>query len=136
MIKALGRALEKLTHNKGTIQFNGKVIKIPSGKSISIINGQIFVDGVLYTDGDFDKRTILVIDGTITNLKCDQSVSVNGDVGSIESLGSVGCDNVKGNINSKGSVNCDAVTGSVYAGGSVNCDRVSGSVTARFVNHD
>lgn len=101
------------------IQINGKTYQ---GRSVSIVNNRVVIDGIDVTDKDMPK-TIL-------------DIHVTGDLVSLETTASVSCENVQGDVIAKGSVNCDDIKGSVYASGSVNCSRVGGNVRARgSVNH-
>lgn len=76
-----------------------------SGNSISINNGIIKVDGKTIKNGLQGSLTV-VVNGDVESLKCDGSVTVNGNVNNFIDCG--------------GSAK---VTGDVDAGGSVNCSR-------------
>lgn len=85
------------------------------GKSISIRNGVVTIDGVAQ-DGTLNGVVeVRVIEGVLGRLDCDASVT---------------CGPVSGDVSAGGSVTCDAVGGSVSAGGSVTCDDVRGGVSA------
>jgi len=86
-----------------------------SGRSVSIINGRVIIDGVAQGGTLSGVVEIKITEGVLAELKTDASVS---------------CGSVTGNVSAGGSVNCDRVGGSVTAGGSVNCDDVGGSVSA------
>ena len=88
-----------------------------SGRSVSITNGQVVIDGVIVTKVP-DNVMSVEIKGTIDTLNCDRSVNVNGKI--------------MGNVTANGSVNCDDVGGNVVANGSVNCDRVYGTVKSNI----
>lgn len=111
---------------------NGKTINVPSGRSVSVINGVVIVDGVRYGEQDFGKDIleIKVTEGTIENLTSDRSITCLNVSGNIIAKGSVTCGNIGGNVDSTGSVTCDRINGSVRANGSVVCDNVGGDVTA------
>lgn len=104
---------------------NGRTIHVPAGKSVSVINNQVFVDGVLFTDQDNPVNIVnVVIEGNVGELKADGGVEVKGNVeGSIKCEGSVNCGDVKGDVKAGGSVNCGNVGGNLKAGGSVNCNK-------------
>lgn len=116
------------------VRVNGKRIDIPNGYSVSIINGDVFVDGRRYTENENLKQVNIVIEGGCDSLQvdsCDQ-VEVKGDVrGVLKAGGNV---IVHGNAHNKvdagGSIHCGDVGGDVDAGGSVTCGNVSGSIDA------
>ncbi|MBR0488197.1 hypothetical protein IJJ39_00765 [Candidatus Saccharibacteria bacterium] len=116
------------------VRVNGKRINIPNGHSVSIINGDVFVDGRRYTENENLKQVNIVIEGSCDSLRvysCNQ-VEVKGDVrGVLEAGGSV---IVHGNAHNKvdagGDIHCGDVGGDVDAGGSVTCGIVSGSIDA------
>lgn len=116
------------------ISVNGKRISIPNGHSVSIINGDVFVDGRRYTDNENLKQVNIVIEGGCDSLQVDSCdrVEVKGDVRGVLKAG--GAVIVHGNalnkVDAGGSVTCGDVSGNVDAGGSVNCGNVSGSVDA------
>lgn len=99
-----------------TMRINGKTYNIPNGKSISMINGSVYVDGKLLTDAP-DLSGVLEIkwDGELASLTTDLSVS---------------CDNVSGDVHAGQHVTCGRVEGSVNANGHVTCGRVVGDVKA------
>lgn len=74
------------------------------GNSVSIINGNVIIDGVVQGQTVPRHIEIRVVEGTLHNLTTDESVN---------------CNNVTGDVTAGGSVNCDDVGGSVTAGGSV-----------------
>ena len=100
-----------------------------SGNNVSIINGQVIIDGVVQDDTLSGKVRIEVV-GRLNHLTTDATVTCQTVEGDIKAGGSVNCSDVGGSITANGSVNCDSVRGSVSAGGSVNCEDVGGSVTA------
>lgn len=113
---------------------NGKRINVPNGHSVSIINGDVIVDGKSYTDNKDLKEINIVIEGDCGSLKVDSCnrVEVGRDVaGDIRAGGSVVVHGaVQKNIDAGGSVTCANVGGDVDAGGSVTCGNISGSVDA------
>lgn len=100
------------------ITINGKQY---FGKSVSVTNGEVIVDGKRVTDHGAKNgvMTIKVIDGEVGNIVCDGSVNCDNIAGSVRAGGSVNCDDVGGDVTAGGSVNCDDVGGNVHAGGSV-----------------
>jgi len=99
-----------------TITIDGKTF---TGRSVTIINGRVTIDGQLQ-DGTLQGVVeIRITEGVLHDLHTDASV-VCGEVGgSVTAGGSVNADDVLGSVTAGGSVNCDAVGGSVMAGGSV-----------------
>lgn len=94
------------------IRINGKSYQ---GNSISIIDGEVIIDGKRQDSIEGTDPTRIVVEGDLKSLQCH---------------GSVNCDDVHGNVVAGGAVNCDDVFGDVRAGGSVNCDKVRGGVYA------
>lgn len=111
------------------IKINGKVY--PDGNSVSVINGQVTIDGVL-VEGDEPLTGVVKIevDGDLKNLTTDASVNCKSVHGNVEAGGSVHCENIKGDADAGGSIHCDNVGGDADAGGSVKCHDVQGKVTA------
>ena len=118
------------------VTVNGKVIKLPHGKAISVINGVLHVDGKAYTGKPDPNQPCLIKiewEGPIADLEVrGDNVEVNcGNVdGNVEAEGSVKAKNIQGNVNASGSVTCDSVAQSVQAMGSVQCGTVGGAVSA------
>jgi hypothetical protein len=110
------------------ITINGKNYE---GDNVTVINGQVIVDGKQVSGEVPDTVLTIKVDGIIKELHSDRSVRVYGKVeGDVHAKGSVNCDEVGGNVHAGGSVNCNDVNGSVSSGGSVNADNIAGSVTA------
>ena len=86
-----------------------------SGRSVSIINGKVTIDGVVQDGSLSGIVEVRIIEGVLQELSCDASVN---------------CSEVRGNVRASGSVNCGDISGSVNAGGSVNCGSVGGGVNA------
>lgn len=103
-----------------SIKINGKLIEVPDGMPVSIVDGNVMVGGSIkmsQLSGDVKLEII----GNPLNISSDRSVVVNGDiVGSIDAGQSVTCDNVGGSIDAGGSVTCHNIEGDVEAGGSVS----------------
>ena len=111
--------------NKGSnnIVINGRSINIPSGASITMNNGKIFVNEKEITIDGISKDSIVNIEitGNIESAECNGSMIVNGDAGSCTSGGGFKCaGNVNGIINAGGSVKIGGHhEGMINAGGSV-----------------
>ena len=101
----------------GTMSINGRTYDVPSGASVSVVNGVVTIGGVAV---DSYPRSAQVV------------VNVTGDVGSLDADGSVTvAGGVKGDATAGGSLTVGAgVGGGVAAGGSVRCGDVRGSVSA------
>lgn len=111
--------------NKHRITINGETIEVV-GNSISIRNGKLYIDGVLFKERkDFEKDYKLIsitIEGDVNYMDADCSVTINGNIkGSVDAGGSVtvGGD-VDGDIKSGGSTTVKGShNGRIIAGGSV-----------------
>ena len=106
------------------VTVNGKRITVPGGGgSISIVNGEVFVDGQRYTENEETKQVNIIIEGSCGSIQVDacDRVEVKGDVrGNLEVNGSVTIHgNARENVRSGGSVRCGNVGGSINAGGGV-----------------
>lgn len=96
---------------------NGVEINVPKGANISIIGGQVYVNGKPYQGNELkDCKAVNII--------------INGDVGDVDCGGSVTCHDVHGSVDCGGSCTCGNVDGSVDAGGSVTCGDVQGDIDA------
>lgn len=129
-MKKLKQLFQFLIKIKTMVSINGTSY---SGNSVSIINGKVYIDGVLQNgDGAPLSGVVKVeVEGNLTSLKTDASVVVKGNVtGDVDAGGSVQCGNVGGSVDSGGSTQCDDVNGDVDAGGSVTCGNVKGDVDA------
>ena len=119
------------------VTINGKTFE--GGRSVTIINNRVMIDGKDVTDKSKPKDGIVTIkvDGVLESLTTDADVVAGLVKGNIDAGGSVSCDDVDGDVDAGGSVNCGAVGGDVDAGGSVNCGKVGGDVDAGgSVRHD
>ena len=109
------------------ININGKRITAPDGCSVAMIGDKVYIDGKEVDDiSKIEYKVVQIeINGNITKLKTDKSVTVKGNAGNIDCGGSCTVNgNVNGNINAGGSVRCKNVSGDIDAGGSVHCKRV------------
>ena len=102
-----------------------------SGKNITIKNGKVIIDGKDVTpDG---KKMDITVTGNIDslNVDCCDSISITGEVGSVETTsGNVTCGNVKGDVsNTSGDVKAGDVSGNVKTmSGDVEAKSITGSV--------
>lgn len=112
---------------------NGKVYNVPSGSSVSVQNGVVFVDGRRVTDQINDKIVQVEVhwSGPLAALTVEGgSVRCQDVHGPVQADGSVQAGNVGGDVRAGGSVTCEGVAGNVQAGGSVKCGSVGGKVQA------
>lgn len=91
-----------------------------SGNSVSIIGGQVTIDGVVQDGSLSGVVEIKITEGVLRELKTDASVSCGEVKGDIDAGGSVTCGRVSGNVRAGGSITCNDVGGSVMASGSVS----------------
>ena len=109
-----------------------------SGKSISIVNGKVFIDGKDVTPDT--KEIYIAVEGDIDELTVDHcnNLHIVGNVNKASS--SSGNINVTGNVSesvqtSSGDVDCINVGGSVRtSSGDVTCSDVNGSVSTTSGN--
>lgn len=119
------RCFNKINYSSGNqMQINGVMINVPSNASVSIINGQLYVNGKKYDGEELENKQVVhvTIQGDIEDIDCGGSVTVNGSVnGYIDCGGSVKVDgSVDGPIDCGGS--CTILgnhQGRIDAGGSV-----------------
>lgn len=119
------RCFNKMNFSSGNqMQINGVMINVPSNASVSVINGQLYVNGKKYDGEELENKQVVhvTLQGDIKDIDCVGSVTVNGSVnGSIECGGSVTVDgSVDGSIDCGGS--CTVLgnhQGRIDAGGSV-----------------
>ena len=104
----------------GQVTVNGITVEVPPGKSVSVINGQIAVDGLPYAQVDSDKIVICPNKNSPFNLTCEGNVEIQGAV--------------SGDVNVTGDLNCGNIMGSVKTDEDLNCEKIMGNVTAREVN--
>jgi hypothetical protein len=98
-----------------TIIIDGRTF---SGRSVSIINSKVTIDGVVQDGSLSGVVEIRITEGVLQELNCDAAVNCGEVRGNVRAGGSVNCDNVGGSVNASGSVNCGNVGGGVNAGGS------------------
>jgi hypothetical protein len=108
-----------------------------NGKSISIINNKIIIDGVDVTPNS--KTINITIDGNVDNLSVDvcNNIIVNGDVNKLTtSSGDIDCDDVLGDIKTiSGEIECGKVGGNISTiSGDVKCKNVTGNVKTNSGN--
>lgn len=104
---------------------NGIEINVPRGANISIINGEVFVNGQPYQGDELKgcKAVNIIINGDVGNIDCGGSVTANNVHGDVDCGGSCNCGNVSGSVDAGGSVNCGTVGGNVDAGGSISMSK-------------
>lgn len=103
---------------------NGRRIDVPAGASVSIIGGEIFINGVAQTGERLSGVVRVEVIGNLTNFYTDASATVCGNVvGDLQAGGSVTCGDVGGSVNAGGSIDCGVVSGSANAGGSIRTGR-------------
>jgi len=87
-----------------------------SGKSITIKDGKVIVDGTEVNTGD-SKTINIEVQGNLESLDADycHSISVTGHAGRIKTMaGDVNCGDVGGNVQTmSGDIKCGAVSGDV-----------------------
>jgi hypothetical protein len=98
------------------ITVNGKTYV---GKSVSVNNGVVIIDGKQVDEDSDVKYKDLVINGNVGEVRCDGSVNANDVEGNISAGGSINCDDVEGNASAGGSIRCDDIGGNAVAGGSI-----------------
>ena len=115
-----------------TITINGKTISVDGGSfdSVSVINGNVFVNGNKVNTDEFASAPVIniVVEGPVTSVSNQSGdVTVKGDAGSVKSTS--GNVEVEGGV--KGSVN--TVSGDVRAGGSIggSVNTVSGDIRSK-----
>ena len=108
-----------------TVHINGRIVDVPDGSSISIVNNKLYVNGLEWEgdDGGDGRLTGVVrveLSGDIKDVRTDASLHVHGDVhGSATASGSIQCQNITGHVKAGGSVKCNDVAGNINAAGSV-----------------
>jgi hypothetical protein len=104
-----------------TLKINGTTITVEGNGSVSFINNRLVVGGKTIEIGSSPE---IIIEGNCGEIRCDCSVTVNGNVnGNIDCGGSCKCGDVSGSIDAGGSVTSGKVGGGIDAGGSVHCQR-------------
>ena len=117
-----------------TVCINGKIISVPDGASISIVNDVLIVDGKPWDEKEKLSGVVKIeVQGSLISLNVERGdVDVQGDVHANVNCGGsckVG-GNVKGNVDAGGSVTCGNIAGDLDAGGSVKCGNVGGDIDA------
>lgn len=118
-----------------TITVNGKSFQ---GNSVSIVNGEIIVDGKKVSSPT-EKEINITITGDIKELILDSgTIKMEGDVGNLEvNHGKVGIQgDVKGNASIKhGNLECDNIFADVdVAHGNVRAATIHGAVAVKMGN--
>lgn len=107
-----------------SVMINGRRISVPNGSSVSINNGEIFVNGEKYEDDKLKYKEIvhLIVNGDVGSIVSDVSVEINGNVdGDIDAGTSVKVNgNMIGDIDSGTSTTVYGnQTGKIEAGTSI-----------------
>lgn len=100
-----------------TIVVNGKRYET-NGKSISVVNGAVKVDGKTIVD-ELSGVVEIKWDGPLADLRAEGSVTCGVVAGNVSAGGSVEAGDVGGSVRAGGSVRCEIVSGGIQAGGSV-----------------
>lgn len=121
----------------GKLRINGREYDIPDGCSVSVVNGEVRINGQKWDEYQQPAAVKVEVVGSVNVLHATGSVDVNGDVGAyVKADGSATVGgSVKGSVTAGGSVQAGDVGGDVSAGGSVHCGEVGGRVSAG-VAHD
>lgn len=124
--------INMVNDNMGKMTVNGVEFSVPPGASVSIVNGQVLINGVEAANYPQPATVRVIITGDVNVLRSAGAVEVTGNVGAyVKANGSVEVKgSVKGTVDAGGSVTCGDVGGDVDAGGSVRCGKVAGSVDA------
>ncbi len=115
--------------------FKGKMNGVDIvGRSVTVVNGQVFVDDVDVTP---DAKNITIeITGDVENLNVDtcRQVTINGNAQTVETAaGDDRCHDVNGPVETiSGDIKCGNVQGNVKTvSGDVECDNVGGNVSSK-----
>jgi len=127
-----GNVTKNTIKSMSSITINGKTY---TGKnSISIINGEVIIDGMPQSGERLTGVVRVEITGDPLSVTTDSPVVVKGDVkGDVKADGPVTCGEVGGNVEADGPVTCGSVRGYVEANGPCTCGNVGGNVTADMV---
>lgn len=108
-----------------TVHVDGRIVEVPDGSSIKIVNNKLYVNGLEWKgdDGGDGRLTGVVrieLSGDIKEVKTDSSLHIHGDVhGSVTAGSSIQCGNIIGHVKSGSYVKCGDVSGNINAVGSV-----------------
>lgn len=111
---------QSVSMNGNSVKVNGRTIQVPEGSSVSIINGDVFIDGKQHEFDDDFKVGTLIIEGNCGNIKTDGNLTVRGLGGDAHASGNINCGDIDGDCRSGGNINCGNIKGSVRAGGNIN----------------
>lgn len=116
--------------NKVTV--NGTTVEVPSGTSVSVVNGKVYVDNKLVVQvSSGSSQTIRINSEDAFNITTDCDVLVEGDLNGSAKCKDLQCVSVGGSVTADGSVKCNNIGGSVKSGGNVACNNVGGSINAQ-----
>lgn len=121
--------------SKSTISVNGRTFQ---GNTVSIVNGDIIVDGKKVDSPD-EKEITITITGNVKELHLDSgTINLEGDVGDLHvAHGKVGIQgDVKGGANIKhGNLECDNIFADVeVTHGNVRAATIHGAVSTKMGN--
>lgn len=110
-----------------SVSINGRTINVPAGKSISIVNNEIWVDGRPASFDGFEDTKVfnIVIHGDVENISGEvASVTVHGNAGSVSTMS--GDAIIEGDVNG----NVKTMSGDVKVKGNVtgNVKSMSGDI--------
>ena len=105
-----------------TINGNTHVINHSTVGSVTILNGDVIVDGVQIAKG-LSGVVEIKWEGPVANLQTDANVTCGSVTGDVRASGNVTANNVHGDVKAGGNVTCGIVEGNVRAGGNVSCRR-------------
>lgn len=114
-----GRNIIK-SNTMGSISINGKTYQ---GNSITIIDGNVTIDGVPQFPVEATAGVYRIeIIGDVGSVTTDAPLTIKGNVsGGVRADGPVTCGPVYGDVNVHGPLACGDVTGDVVADGPVTC---------------
>lgn len=105
-----------------SVTVNGISINVPNGSSISVINNQVYIDGVLSKGGEPVNNILKIeVHGDITLNQCDGNLHVLGNIrGPVSVDGNLQCSGqINGDVRADGNVICGKISGFVKAGGNI-----------------
>ena len=118
-----------LNGNSSRVVINGKTY---TGNTVSVIDGQVTVDGVKQ-EGTLPARITIAVYGDVETLDTvDGDVTVSGNVGSVATTsGDVTCGAVQGDVTTTtGDIKCGNIGGSVDTNtGDVDAKAIAGDVS-------
>lgn len=112
----------------GTVSINGKTY---TGNNISIINNQVFIDGVSQEKG-LQGILEVRIEGKMETVSCDAALTITGDVGRAKAGNTLTIHgNVLGDAEAGNTLTCKNIGGDARAGNVVSASVVQGKTRVR-----